>query len=219
MDKAKVTAELNVLRAFIDFVNRQVGVYCDCLAGFQGNVARVERQVARVNRPVGRRIENGQPIVVYASLEDPSRPDVIHHRIIRADEFLAANSERSYNEQQVCWSIIVFVFAYWDEEVRPEIAAIRGIKTSEVVVDALGDLRLLRNSIIHNAGLLVAGDHAKLKVLQAVCDSDAIISLSHDQMHRIFVAIKQAIAALILQHLGHLPGAPDADQVVGIAIQ
>ena len=43
MDKAK--AELEVLRAFIDFVNRQVGVYSDCLAGFQGNVVRVERQV------------------------------------------------------------------------------------------------------------------------------------------------------------------------------
>jgi hypothetical protein len=78
MDMTKALAELDVLRGFIDFVNRQVGVYCDCLAGFDGNKVRVARQVARVTRPVSRRIENGQPVIVWASLEDPTRPDVIH---------------------------------------------------------------------------------------------------------------------------------------------
>jgi hypothetical protein len=125
MDMAKAIAELDVLRGFIDFLNRQVGVYCDCLAGFYGNKVRVERQVARVTRPVSRRIENGQPVIVWASLEDLTRPNVIHHRIMRADEFIRANSEAAFNEQQVCWSIIVFVFAYWDEEIRPQIAKIQ----------------------------------------------------------------------------------------------
>jgi hypothetical protein len=55
MDMTKALAELDVLRGFIDFVNRQVGVYCDCLAGFNGNKVRVERQVARVTRPVSHR--------------------------------------------------------------------------------------------------------------------------------------------------------------------
>ena len=43
----KASAELVVLRAFIDFINRQVGVYSDCLSGFQGNRVRVERQVSK----------------------------------------------------------------------------------------------------------------------------------------------------------------------------
>jgi hypothetical protein len=51
MDMTKALAELDVLRGFIDFVNRQVGVYCDCLSSFYGNKVRVERQVARVTRP------------------------------------------------------------------------------------------------------------------------------------------------------------------------
>src|SRR6266852_2969435 len=121
MDMTKASAELEVLRGFIDFLNHQVGVYCDCLAGFDGNKVRVEGQIARVTRPMSRRIENGQSVIVWASLEDPSRPDVIHHRIMRADEFITVKSEAEFNEQQVCWSIIVFVFAYWDEEIRPQI--------------------------------------------------------------------------------------------------
>lgn len=147
MDMRKALAELDILRAFIDFVNRQVGVYCDCLGGFQGNKVRIERQVARVTRPVSRRMENGQPVIVWASLEDPTRPDIIHQRTIRADEFMAANSEAGFNEQQVCWAIIVFVFAYWDEEIRPQIAKIRGVQPNEVPVDAFGDLRILGKAL------------------------------------------------------------------------
>ena len=89
--------------------------------------------------------------------------------------------------------MIVFVFAYRDEEVRPKIAAIRGVKPNDVQVDALGDLRIMRKSIIHNAGILAAPEYAKLKVLQDVCQPEARIALTHDQMHRIFVAIKQSI--------------------------
>ena len=44
MDMKKTLAEVDILRAFIDFVNKQVGVYCDCLASFEGNKVRIERQ-------------------------------------------------------------------------------------------------------------------------------------------------------------------------------
>lgn len=101
MDKAefeKVRAELPILRRFIDFVNSQVGVYCDCLSSFRGNKVRIERQKARVQRPTGKRIENGQQVVMWSSVEDPRLPDVIHHRIIRADDFIAANAEAGFNE-------------------------------------------------------------------------------------------------------------------------
>ncbi|WP_456821795.1 hypothetical protein [Bradyrhizobium sp. USDA 4502] len=145
MDLGKIKAELDVLREFIDFVNRQVGVYCDCLVGFQGNKARIERQMPRVQRPTNRRIVDGQPVITWASVEDdPSSPDVLHHRIIRADEFMKVNSEAGFNEQQVCWAIVVFIFATWDEETRPRIARIRGVEPNAIRIDEMGDLRTLR---------------------------------------------------------------------------
>lgn len=219
MEYDKAVAELGVLNEFIDFVNKQVGVYVDCLAGFEGNTVRIHRQVARVNRPVGRKIENGHPVVMYASVEDPSRPDVIHHRIIRTSDFLAANAEVGFNEQQMCRGIIVFIFTFWDEDIRPRIAAIRGVEPNEIKLDALGDLRTLRNNIIHNGGHLPASEHAKLKVLQEVCKPDAPIAPTHDQMHLIFVAVKNSIGRLILHYTGHLPGAPKPEDIVSIAIQ
>jgi len=219
MDMEKAKAELTILRDFVDFVNKQVGVYCDSLSGFEGNKIRIERQIPRVLHPAGREIKDGQQVMMWASVEDPSSPDVLHHRIIRADDFIAANSECGFNERQMCWSIIVFVFAYWDEEIRPRIAKVRRVATDDVRLDALGDLRIVRTKIVHNSGVLPRRDHARLKVMGPLFKPDALISPTHDEMHKLFIAIKQAIMQLILHYTGDLPGAPEADDIVSVAIQ
>lgn len=215
----KAVAELPVLKGFIDFVNAQVGVYMDCLSGFQGNTVRIERQVALVQRRAGIKIENGEEVVMYASFEDPSRPEVIHHRIIATENFLSVNSAAGFNHQQICWSIIVFVFAYWDEEIRPQIAKVRGVKPDEVKLNAMGDLRILRNSIVHNKGIVAPVDYPKLKVMGEMVEAGEPVAISYDHMHRVFVLIKQAIAELMLHYTGHLPGAPKASELRGVAIQ
>jgi hypothetical protein len=219
MEKDAIDAELDVLRGFIDFVNRQVGVYCDCLSGFQGNAVRVSRQMPRLQRPSSRRIVDGQPVIMAVSVEDPARPDVLIHRIVRADEFVTVNSEAGYNEQQVCWAIIiVFIFATWDEETRPRIARVRGVEPNAILIDEMGDLRILRKAIIHNGGIVTQAEHAKLKVMTDICTADTKLAFTHDQMHTLFVHVKRSIARLISDHFGHVPGAPDVDSIVEVAI-
>ena len=79
----------HVLREFIDFLNDQVGVYMDAMSGFENLKLAIERQVQRVNRPSGRSYnENGEPVIVWSTYEDPSKPDIIHSRIVRADEYM-----------------------------------------------------------------------------------------------------------------------------------
>jgi hypothetical protein len=95
----------DIIREYIDFVNELVGTYMDALAGFAGHYTRVERQVHRVSRPVDKRKENGETVVVYASYEDPSKPPVIHNRIVRADTYIEANSPGGSNEQRLARSI------------------------------------------------------------------------------------------------------------------
>jgi hypothetical protein len=66
---------------------------------------------------------------------------------------------------------------------------------------------------------LTVTDYAKLKVLNGICQADAKISLTHEQMKSIFVAIKSAIASLILEYTSHLPGAPKPEEIVDMAVQ
>lgn len=62
----------DVIREYIDFVNEQVGTYMDALAGFAGHYTRVQRQVHRISRPVGKRQENSETIVVTPAMKIPA---------------------------------------------------------------------------------------------------------------------------------------------------
>lgn len=219
MEFEKAKAELPILHSFTDFINSQVGVYCDSLSSFNGNKVRVERQIARVNRQFDRVIKNGQPVITWVSVEDPTYPDIIHHRIIKEDEFIKVNSEAGFNEQQTCWSIIVFIFAKWDEEIRPQIAKIRNVNTNEIKLNEFGDLRILRMNIIHERGFLSKNEFSKLTIMKDIATQDAIIRFNHDQMYKLFRYLNQGIARLILEYTGDLPGAPKASEIVSVAIQ
>jgi len=215
----KSTAELPILRDFIDFVNMQSAVYMDSLAGFEGNVVRVERQVHRVTSPDRIEKKDGKNVVVWSTIEDPSQPDVIINTVRRTPDYIEHNSRGGFNEQQLCLSIIVFMFAYWDEEVRPAIARVRGVEPNSIQLDALGDLRVLRKAAIHASGIVSATEHAKLKKMADLARPGERLTLCQDRMHRIFILVKQAIGEIIMEYTRELPGAPPADQIVSIAIQ
>ena len=46
----------------------------------------------------------------------------------------------------------VSIFEYWEATFRAEIAKLLGIGKDELLIDELGDLRLLRNAILHKLG-------------------------------------------------------------------
>jgi hypothetical protein len=192
-----------VLREFIDTINHQVGVYMDALAGFEGHYTRVERQVFRGNKPGGTRVnEKGIPEVVWVSYEDPSKPDIVHNRIIRTNDYLQANAKGGSNEQQHSRAILVFLFTYWEDEIRPKLAAIRNVEVDDIKSDIMGDLRALRNAILHARGVLGYDDWKRLKKLQQMFTEAEPVSLSYDGMHKIFSLIKQDCARMLFEWKG-----------------
>lgn len=211
--------ELALLRDFSAFVERQQGVYCDCLAGFSGNKVRIEQQVPRVLHPTGRVIKDGKPTIVVTSVEDPSSPDVILQRITRTEDFIVANSEAGFNEQQICWAIIIFIYAYWNEEIRPRIGRARRVDAELIKLDVFVDLRVLRHTILHDNGLLLTSEHAKLRVMGALCRGDSLLAFTHEQMKKLFELVHQGVAQLLLEHTGHAAGAPAASEILKVAIQ
>ena len=209
-----------VIREYINFVNEQVGVYMDALAGFAGHHTRIERQVHRVNKPQGTKIdENGKKTVVWASYEDPTQPDVIHNRIIRAEDYSAANSNGGSNERQHSQAILVFLFTYWEDEIRPRLAASIKAEPNSIRSDIMGDLRVLRNVILHSKGVIKASKYKELKKLKEMFTVDKHVHASYGDMHRIFVLIKQDCARILCEYLGTTPPDFNFEDLVDVAIQ
>jgi hypothetical protein len=210
----------DVIREYIDCVNRQVGVYMDALAGFAGHHARVERQVHRINRPVKSRIDStGQRVVVWASYEDPTQPDIIHNRIIRASDYIAANSEGGSNAQQHSQAILVFLFTYWEDEIRPRLATLKNVEFQEIQSDIMGDLRILRNVILHEKAIIRLDKHKALKRLKDMFIVDQPVHISYERMHQIFVLIKQDCARMMFEWLGVKNTPIQPEDIVDVAIQ
>src|SRR5260221_281209 len=210
----------DVIREYIALVNAQVGVYMDALSGFAGHHVRIERQVNRVLGPKKRLDpKSREQVIVWTSYEDPSRPDVIHNRIIRADEYIAINERDGSNEVQQARSVIIFLFTYWELEIRPRLAAAAGVDLNEIQSEIMGDIRLIRHAILHVRGVLRLGDHQKLKVLADMFLPDKPIRPNYDDMHRIFVLMKQDCAQLMCDWLQVPKGTIDPATVRDIALQ
>jgi hypothetical protein len=208
-----------VIDELIGFLNYQVGMYMDAMSGFEGHRIYVERQVFRGNRP-GRisRKANGLQSVMMESYEDSTQPKVLISRIVKVEDFLAENSIRGRHEQQLADSTCVFIFSFWDEEIRRRLAESIGKQTDEIKSPAFGDLRLIRNAILHNKRIVGTADYRKLSVLQDIASPNVPLMIDYEKMHKLFVALKNAAARLMFEWRGTEPPG-GADQVVGIAIQ
>lgn len=209
-----------IIREFIDFVNMQVGMYMDAIAGFQGHRTRIKRQIHRTSR--AKRIkfdEAGNKTIIYASYEDPSQPDIIHSRIIRAPDYIEANSEHGVNFQQHSRAILIFVFTFWEDEVRPKLAKASSKEINEIKLDIMGDLRILRNVILHSKGVLKKDKHKRLKQLDSMFSQDETLIITYENMHQIFVLIKQDLARLLFHWIGVEDSKFSPDSMKDLAIQ
>ena len=211
----------DVVKEYIDFVNLQVGVYMNSIAGFSGAKIEMERQVARVMRAQSRKNDaRGDQVITHQSFEDPQSPDVIHSRIVTAEQFVEENSPGGINQRQLSYSVIVFIYTYWEDEMRPRLAKAASTEIKNIKSEIMGDLRCIRNSILHTKGVFKPEWHGKLVVLKDCFAVDQQIEISYELMHQIFVKIKQDCAKLIFEWLGVDPGDRfDIDQLKGFAIQ
>lgn len=210
-----------IVRELIDFVNAQSGAYMDALAGYAGHTVRVERQIHRVMRPVKVKLdEAGRKVIVNASYEDPSKPDFVMNRIVRATDYLSANAPGGSNEQQHARAIVIFIFTFWELEIRSRLAAAVNVKPTQIKSEIMGDLRLLRNVILHAKGILSSERHRELRKLGTMFMPDQALHIGYEDLHRIFVLVKQDCARMLLDWSGGSKDAPfSVDQLLDVAIQ
>lgn len=77
----------------------------------------------------------------------------------------------------------------------PKIAQSLGVKTETLTVPVMGDVRLLRNDILHCKGILQAKNAKRLQVLNSLVAKQRI-SLDQKRMLSLVTDIKTAVSEL-----------------------
>lgn len=88
---------------------------------------------------------------------------------------------------------LVFLYETWDVEHRSRFAEAIGCQADEIKIPALGDLRLLRNLILHSHGVITEDAKRRLEVLN-VGDIGSLLALDNRQMGAVIEAIMDSIS-------------------------
>lgn len=187
----------------MDVINKQSGLFVDCLSGFTQNKIEMERQVGGGIKQTGMRADkNGTPVMMFSTYEDPNSPEVVHTRIDRVDNYIDSNSPNGYNEKQLIFALLVFIYTYWEDEIRPKLAEAADVDIKFIRCDIMGDLRCIRNCILHTKAVFVSEWHRKLTKLKDNFTENENIHISSDLMHYILSQIKHETAMMTLEKLG-----------------
>ena len=93
-------------------------------------------------------------------------------------------------ENQHAKALVVFIFHLWEDHFRDRIACATRLRKKEVLCDLMGDIRIIRNAIIHKNSLVVETDLSNLVLLPEiwqVCPGEIEIteSMLHSLMEQI----------------------------------
>lgn len=121
---------------------------------------------------------NPDPTISFAD-DGPNLLNAKHEGRMRFSEFGALAAPGGPAEQRLGHRLIVFVYTIWETVYRPSLADALGTEARSIDVPILGDLRLMRNDIIHHKG--IAKDSGRCVELMWFSRGDAI-AVSHGRV-------------------------------------
>ena len=155
-----------VFAEFRAFLNDMAGAEEHARLAVDGHVLRLQEIVA--GAPPNP--ENAEPSM-HIGIGDPNLPTARAYQVWRFSELPAKGA---FTKQWIGQQWIVGVFAGWDEEYRPRMSSAFGCPPESLTHDALGDLRLMRNDILHHRGVASRENTGRCRLLRWCAVGDEI---------------------------------------------
>ena len=86
---------------------------------------------------------------------------------------------------------VLIIYQYWEDYFRGEIAKQLGVKKDDILSDIMGDLRLLRHSIVHHGGIALK-EIENCEVIKWFREGDEIF-INENKLKQIIFIIKNSI--------------------------
>lgn len=195
---------------FVAIVDQCFGIYLDCEEGFSLNLERIVAAQRSSLPDVTKKVPRIETIEDmdnacehFIGKGDPNDPNNVMYHRCKEGEYKRRNSAGDSNDKAIGRYCIVLLFEYWEREYRGRFARALGVPKPSLVHDLFGDLRFLRNAIIHHRGLATE-NCTRLKVLSPVPD-DEEIHISGEDLFHLTRAIKAYVDNLVRTVTGRDP--------------
>ena len=201
---APIMTALELLEQFTKVVDSIYGVYLDSTQGLDLVRKRIDEtqqttlEKLRSTHPDLATIEYLDSAAMMYGKGDPSESDaVLLHRCTQA-EFKSRNDGGGDNFRFMANVCLVALYQYWEDFFRGEIASSLGAAKNDITAPVMGDIRFLRQSIIHNGGIAI-GEVERCLVLKWFNRGD-VIYLDAEKFEKLVVEVKRFIQEFADSH-------------------
>lgn len=209
--RATDSAGLRVLTdAFVAAIDAATGLYHDCTQGFAQNLKQLEEGQQRSlagfmkSDPALATGEHVDSLGYSYGKGDPNDPGNVLFYWSTQGEFKARHQPGGTNHKLITQFCLVLVFAYWEEQFRRPITMALGLVPEAWTEPIMGDLRLLRNDIIHNRGVVTDKTATRLEVIQGLSQGQEIL-FDDEGFHSIIREVKAFLDRVVTKATGDDP--------------
>jgi hypothetical protein len=157
-----------VLNDIAEFVNDSVAAHGFSCMGL--------RQLPSLFQRVPVVPSNPDPDIAIG-IGDPNTPEARQYAVWKKSEALVRVSQNGPVETTLGQQWIVYVYAAWEHEFRPRLAAVYRCDEGRLAYPLLGDLRHLRNDVVHHRGIATARNTGRCDVIRHWFVPGDVISL------------------------------------------
>ncbi len=187
--------------SYVVTVDELYGHYLDTTAGFNLNARQVKQSQSE---PIGGLDEdadrNGLPF--FYGHGDPNDPANIMLHQTTQGQYVQRNIVGGHNHVRAGQWLVVLLFEYWESEHRRKIATALGLAgPTDLKVPYMGELRLLRQDVIHHRGKLQKATIQKVRFVGSCVVGDDL-DLNDALVESIVRGLKSAMDDVVTE-AGH----------------
>jgi hypothetical protein len=195
-----------IVNEYIETIDSVYGVFLDSCQGFESAkdiFQKSQLETLQRNLELERTKDPSSSTISYTTIEALDSACLIYskgskgegnyrmlHYCPTQDEYKKRNSHEGNNYKFIGNMALISIFEYWESSCRNKLAKHHGVDRKHIKSDILGDLRHIRNSIIHHRGIALP-EIERCKIFSWYKENDNIF-IDGDQMEDIVSAIKEA---------------------------
>lgn len=193
------TPEIPIIAEYFRLVNTIFGAYLAITTSLNEVVQILERKQEESAEKGKITIEQLDKEFLLFGKIDPHKPsaypepgDALH--MCSQGGFKKKNGPDGDNQVMAANMCLVMIYTYWEDHYREKISQVIGLKDkNEVKIEIMGDVRILRNSIVHHGGYVISDK--KFKILTWFQPGDKI-NINLDQFDEIKRQIEKGLSKL-----------------------
>jgi hypothetical protein len=202
---------------FISTINDCYGMYLDGSVGFEklyfeavDQQKKILEGLVRTNPKLATKEYVDSTWFVYGE-GDPNDPKNVAWHITTHKQYLERNARQGINRRTLARNCIVAIFEYWNCEYRKKIAVSIGKEEIDIKLPILGDIRLIRNAILHNKGRYTK-ECMKTEIIKGFSEGEEI-DFDTITMFTLTQAIKTFMDEFVVQNGGEDPKHRDVKRI------